>query len=85
VDVTVRSYQPTDRDAIVRLWQECGLVRAANNPFLDIDRKLAHDAENLIVLESAGQLVAAVMVGYDSAEDSSKKPSVASSRPAAPK
>ncbi len=47
------------------LWSICGLTRPWNDPNRDIERKLARDAENLLVLEDDGQLIGSVMVGYE--------------------
>ena len=56
---------PGDREALVSLWSTCGLTRPWNNPHRDIDRKLARDGENLLVLEEGGELVGSIMVGYE--------------------
>ncbi len=47
------------------LWSICGLTRPWNNPHRDIDRKLARDGENLLVLEEGEKLIGSVMVGYE--------------------
>jgi len=49
----------------VSLWSVCGLVRQWNDPYRDIDRKLARDPENLLVVEHDGEVVGSVMVGYE--------------------
>jgi len=49
----------------VRLWSVCGLVRPWNDPDRDIDRKLARDPENLLIVEHDGEVVGSVMVGYE--------------------
>ena len=36
--MNTRSYQSEDRDAVVQLWQECGLVAPQNDPARDIAR-----------------------------------------------
>jgi ribosomal protein S18 acetylase RimI-like enzyme len=61
----IRSYLPEDREPLVALWSLCELTRPWNDPYLDIDRKLAVDGANLVVLESGSELVGSVMVGYD--------------------
>jgi ribosomal protein S18 acetylase RimI-like enzyme len=61
----IRSYRPADREPLVELWTRCGLTRPWNNPRRDIDRKLARDPANLLVLEEDGELAGSVMVGYD--------------------
>jgi ribosomal protein S18 acetylase RimI-like enzyme len=60
-----RHYQPDDAEPLVSLWTLCGLTRPWNDARRDIDRKLAIDADGLLVLEENGQLIGAVMVGYD--------------------
>ena len=47
----LRPYEVPDRDAVVALWARCDLLRPWNDPHRDIDRKLARDAENLLVYE----------------------------------
>ena len=61
----LRQYRPGDREALVRLWSLCGLIRPWNDPYRDIDRKLTWDAPNLVVLEDADELIGSVMVGYE--------------------
>lgn len=61
----VRAYDESDRLAVIALWEACDLTRAWNDPDLDIDRKLARDADGLLVGETEGRVVASVMVGYD--------------------
>ncbi len=65
MDAVLRPYRPGDREALVSLWSVCDLTRPWNNPYRDIDRKLARDAENLLVLEAGEELIGSVMVGYD--------------------
>jgi ribosomal protein S18 acetylase RimI-like enzyme len=65
VDPVLRSYRPGDREALVSLWSICGLTRPWNNPHRDIDRKLARDAHNLLVIEEGDQLIGSIMVGYE--------------------
>ncbi len=47
------------------LWSICELTRPWNNPHRDIDRKLARDGDNLLVLEEDNRLIGSVMVGYE--------------------
>lgn len=63
--LVIRSYRPSDRDALVALWADCGLLRPWNDPGRDIERKLARDPDGLLLLEADGRLVGAAMVGYD--------------------
>lgn len=61
----IRQFRPTDRDAVIELWRECGLLRQWNDPVRDIDRKLADSSWGLLVAEQDERLVGAMMVGYD--------------------
>jgi ribosomal protein S18 acetylase RimI-like enzyme len=65
VSLHIRSYHPQDRDAVVQLWNACGLVVPANDPDADIQTKRAFQPELLLVGETDGRLVATVMAGYD--------------------
>ena len=65
MDPVLRSYRPGDHEALVSLWSICELTRPWNNPHRDIDRKLARDGDNLLLLEEGGQLIASGMVGYE--------------------
>jgi len=62
-----RTYRPTDRDAVVLLWQDCGLLRPWNDPLRDIERKVADSPWGFIVAEDAErhEVDGAMMVGYD--------------------
>ena len=61
----IRSYRTSDEEAVVALWQECGLTRAWNNPRLDIARKLTEQPELFLVGTVEGTLIATAMVGFD--------------------
>ncbi len=47
------------------LWRECELIRPANDPDLDIDRKLANDPDHLIAADRGGPIIGSLMFGYD--------------------
>ena len=40
-ELMVRSYQDSDREAVIQLWRDCGLVVPWNDPEKDVQRKLA--------------------------------------------
>ena len=61
----IRAYATGDEDAVVELWERCGLTRAWNDPRKDIRRKLAVRPDLLLVGEVDGELVATAMAGYD--------------------
>lgn len=65
MDHELREFRPDDRESLVALWRLCELTRPWNDPYRDIERKLSHDPENLLVLESGGELVGSIMIGYE--------------------
>ena len=64
-DFIIRSYQPDDREDVIHIWDACGLIRAWNDPALDIARKIATQKELFFVGEYAHKLIATVMFGYE--------------------
>jgi len=65
LDASVRPFEPRDTDAVVALWEACGLTRPWNDPRRDIRRKLTTQPELFLVAESGGSLLGTVMAGYD--------------------
>ncbi|MBI1373005.1 MAG: GNAT family acetyltransferase [Phycisphaera sp.] len=70
--MNIRPYQSRDEDAVVALWERCGLTRPWNDPRKDIARKQAVQAAWFLVGEidgnsgtDPGTLVGSVMAGYD--------------------
>jgi ribosomal protein S18 acetylase RimI-like enzyme len=61
----IRPYHADDQDAVVSLWENCGLTRSWNDPRKDIARKLTVQPELFLVGILDGALVASVMGGYD--------------------
>ncbi len=61
----IRPFQSADTEAVVNLWQACGLTRPWNDPYRDIQRKLAEQPELFLVGEVDGTLMASAMVGTD--------------------
>lgn len=67
-DILIRDFQPGDTEAVIALWGECGLTRPWNDPNKDIDRKMTDlNGAFWVACEdnAEGQIVGAVMVGYD--------------------
>lgn len=66
---SVRCAKPEDRDDVIALWEACDLTRPWNDAVADF--QLATDGETSAILvlepdgESNGQLVAAIMTGFD--------------------
>lgn len=61
----IRVYQASDQQAIVDLWNECGLLVPWNDPAKDIQRKILLGADLFLVGELEGALIASVMGGYE--------------------
>ena len=61
----IRPFRPTDESDLIELWERCDLTRPWNDPALDIERKLAVQAEMFLVGHIDGRLVGSVMAGYD--------------------
>lgn len=61
----IRPFEPRDEEAVVQLWNDCGLVVPWNNPHRDIQRKLNVQPEMFLVACSDGKVIASVMAGYD--------------------
>jgi len=63
--ILIRPFVPPDEDAVVLLWERCGLVRPWNDPRKDIARKLQVQPDLFLVAALGGRLVATVMAGYE--------------------
>ncbi len=63
--LAVRPFAIADTQAVIALWEECGLTRPWNSPQRDILRKLTTQADLFLVGEWDGELVAASMASYD--------------------
>lgn len=61
----IREFNNADKDSIIQLWKECGLVVPWNNPELDIERKLNENSEEILVGIIDKIIVASAIVGYD--------------------
>lgn len=60
-----RDYLPSDMQAVIGLWEACGLTRPWNDPLRDIERKLTDRNGAFWVVSLGGDVVASVMIGYD--------------------
>lgn len=67
----IRQFTPADTEAVVAVWESCGLVRPWNDPRRDIARKLTVQPELFLVATDAPvgsdrpAVVAAAMAGFD--------------------
>lgn len=63
--IVVRPFAAADAEAVVALWRACGLTRPQNDPHKDIARKLKVNPEWFLVAVRGGEIVGAVMAGYE--------------------
>ncbi|HVF04501.1 MAG TPA: GNAT family acetyltransferase [Frankiaceae bacterium] len=61
---TPRPFTDADEDAVVALWERCGLTRPWNDPRRDIARKRTVQPELFLVVDDGG-IVGSAMFGYD--------------------
>ena len=61
----IRAYSKTDKDEVISLWRECGLVAPQNDPAKDIERKLKVDPDLFLVGVNENGIVASIMGGYE--------------------
>ena len=61
----LRPYQPTDKDELIALWRECGLLAPQNDPSKDIARKLKVDPDLFLVGVIENNIMASIMGGYE--------------------
>lgn len=64
-ELQIRACRPADAAAVIRLWEECGLVVSHNNPQQDIERKFKVNPEWFLVGLFDGRIVATCMAGYE--------------------
>ncbi|MBT1546474.1 GNAT family acetyltransferase [Curtobacterium aurantiacum] len=68
MEYRIRPFRTEDTDAVVALWESCGLVRPWNDPRRDIARKLTVQPELFLVAEQEDDsegVVGAGMAGFD--------------------
>ncbi len=64
-ELAIRAFRENDRDEVITLWRDCGLVVPQNDPARDIARKLKVNRELFLVGTEGGDIVATVMGGYE--------------------
>lgn len=71
---SIEIFRPADTDAVIDLWRRADLVRSWNDPYKDIQRKLADSPDLFFVLLQAADsqseisvrnVVGTVMAGYE--------------------
>lgn len=60
-----RAIEDGDVEAVVALWQACGLTRPWNDPYRDISFARQGSNSTVLVAEIDGKLACSVMVGHD--------------------
>lgn len=55
----------SDAEAVIALWQACGLTRPWNDPQQDFDRALSWPASTILVAREGAALLGSTMIGYD--------------------
>lgn len=61
----IRPFCLEDRDAVIAIWEACGLIVPWNNPHNDIARKMAVNPELFLVAKMNGRIAGTVMGGYE--------------------
>ena len=64
-EMLIRPYSADNEDAVVELWQRCGLTRPWNDPHKDIARKLKVNPELFLVGFVNGKVAASAVAGYE--------------------
>ena len=65
MNILIKSYRESDKQDIIQLWKECGLIVPWNNPQRDIERKVSTQPELFLVGSINDEIIATAMVGYD--------------------
>ncbi len=64
-DIIIRTYQNSDEQQIIELWNKCNLLVPQNNPKYDIQLKMAFQPDLFLVGILDNRVVASAMAGYD--------------------
>jgi ribosomal protein S18 acetylase RimI-like enzyme len=65
MSIRIRPFAETDTEQVVALWHAVGLTRPWNDPYRDIERKLAVQRELFLVAVDGDEVVGTAMGGYD--------------------
>jgi len=63
--MNAREARPADKPAVINLWDRCALTRPWNDPSHDFDFAYGGTASGVVVLEEAGIIIGAALVGHD--------------------
>jgi len=61
----IRMFRPSDEQAVIHLWEECGLTRPWNDARKDIARKLTEQPDLFLVGLCDADVVGTAMAGFD--------------------
>lgn len=64
-ELHIRPFRMEERDALLALWQACGITAWELAPRITIQKKVSHSPEGFLVGIVCGELVASLIVGYD--------------------
>ena len=62
---TIRPFAAGDQEAVIALWQDCGLVVPQNDPTMDIRAKVRFQPDLFLVALLNARLAGTVMAGYE--------------------
>lgn len=63
--IATRAATIADRDAVIAIWNACGLTRPWNDPRADFLRALDHDGSTVILAEVGAHIIGTAMTGFD--------------------
>lgn len=63
--LAIRQFRMEDRDAVLALWKQAGILRWDPQPRTSIQKKHSHSPELFFVGEMEGRPVATIVAGYD--------------------
>ncbi len=61
----IREATAADADAVIALWQACGLTRPWNDPAADFALALASPGSTVLAADGEGGIAGSVMTGFD--------------------
>ncbi len=61
----IRLFNYSDYDNVINLWEECRLLQPWQDPEIDIERILQHDASLFLIAEVEQMIVGSVIGTYD--------------------